>query len=153
MVEKIKDEIGRLKALAKQFANIASEDYSKGYDEGQIDAFDLILSFIEALKKKQPQGLDSQEDNLARFAMYWYGDDKRRVYLSNVFVGEGMRHKGEGTFILNAAEAIAKMAFADEILLKVKKGSFAYDWYKRHGYVDVEPDEEDKTMIWMKKEV
>ena len=64
-----------------------------------------------------------------------------------------MRHKGEGTFILNAAEAIAKMAFADEILLKVEKGSFAHKWYKRHGYVDDEPDEEDKTMIWMKKEV
>ena len=146
-IEAIKKEIERLKDWTD--ANFISNDF---YD-GAMGALLSLTSFIESLEKEQHQGLDSEEDNLARFAMYWYGDDKRRVYLSNVFVGEGMRHKGEGTFILNAAEAIAKMAFADEILLKVEKCSFAYDWYKRHGYVDVEPDEEDKTMIWMKKEV
>lgn len=129
------------------------EQEPKGYDEAYLKEKIALAKKNGSWKEEQPEGLDSEEDNLARFAMYWYGDDKRRVYLSNVFVGESMRHKGEGTFILNAAEAIAKMAFADEILLKVKKGSFAYDWYKRHGYVDDETDEEDKTMIWMKKEV
>ena len=101
---------------------------------------------------KERQGLDSQEDNLARFAMYWYGDDDS-MFLSNVFVGKDMRHHGWGNFILGVADEVANMYNADRIYLKTRKGSFAHKWYKRHGYVDDETDEEDKTMIWMKKEV
>ena len=122
------------------------------------DAFSDVLDRLDMIEQgigdieDEPQELDSEEDNLARFAMYWYGDDDS-MFLSNVFVGKDMRHHGCGNFILEVADEVANMYNADRIYLKTKKGSFAHKWYKRHGYVDDETDEEDKTMIWMKKEV
>lgn len=92
-------------------------------------------------------------ENTFRFAMYQYVDDPEIIYLSNVFVKPEYRGIGLGDGILNAADRIAKDKGTNIIFLKVKKGSSAHNWYKRHGYVDDEPDEENKTMIWMKKEV
>ena len=60
-IEKVCAEIERLKAIANQTANISTEDYSKGYDEGQIDAFNLLLSFIESLEKEQSTMPNSTE--------------------------------------------------------------------------------------------
>jgi len=92
-------------------------------------------------------------ENTFRFAMYQYDDDPDIIYLSNVFVSSEYRGIGLGDGILNAADRIAENKGAKTIFLKVKKGSFAHNWYKRHSYADDQIDEEDNTMIWMKKEV
>ena len=56
-----------------------------------------------------------------------------------------------GNAILNAADRIAKKMNADSICLKVKRDSFVYEWYKRHGYSDLCADDEDKEFMWMVK--
>ena len=61
-IEQIKAEIGRLKAIATHTSSISVEHYSKGYDEGQIDMCDLILSFIESLEKEQDVDLEKEYD-------------------------------------------------------------------------------------------
>lgn len=92
-------------------------------------------------------------DKSFRFALYKYDDDADTIYLSNVFVKKDKRGQGYGNVILNSAEKTAKKMGASIICLKVKNGSFAHQWYVRHGYTDFTNDEEDPSYIWMKKEI
>lgn len=75
-----------------------------------------------------------KEDLQARFAFYTYKDEDGVLYLSNVFVEETSRNKGFGTKILQAAEKVAETIGAISIRLKVKQGSPANNWYRKHGY-------------------
>lgn len=95
----------------------------------------------------------SSTDGSFRFAIYRYDDDSDSVYLSNVFVHEENRGKGYGNCILDAAYNVAKEMGAKTIGLKVKKGSFAHQWYSRHGYSDLTDDEENPQFVWMTKSV
>ena len=92
-------------------------------------------------------------DGSFRFAIYRYDDDFDTVYLSNVFVSEENRGKGYGNCILDATDNVAKEMGAKTIGLKVKKGSFAHQWYGRHGYSDLTDDEENPQFVWMTKSV
>lgn len=92
-------------------------------------------------------------ENTFRFAIYQYDDNPNIIYLSNIFVSPEYRRIGFGNSILNTVDKIAKNKGAKIIFLKVKKESFAHSWYKKNNYIDDQIDEEDKTMIWMKKEV
>ena len=94
----------------------------------------------------------SLEDTF-RFAIYEYNDEPGVIYLSNMFVSPESRHVGFGNTILKLVDEIAKNKGAYVIFLKVKKGSFAHNWYNRHGYIDNQVDKEDNAMIWMKKEI
>lgn len=98
------------------------------------------------------QYYSSSEDTF-RFAIYEYNDEPGVVYLSNVFVSPESRHLGFGNTILKLVDKIAKNKGSHLIFLKVKKDSFAYNWYNRHSYEEFGVDKEDNTMIWMKKEV
>ena len=95
--------------------------------------------------------ISSNPKGIFRFAIYRYDDDKKTIYLSNVFVDKEHRKEGIGNAILNAADKIAKKMNADSICLKVKRDSFVYEWYKRYGYSDLCVDDEDKEFMWMVK--
>ena len=76
------------------------------------------------------------------------------VYLANVLVRKEVRGQGYGNAILEATDKIAKEMGASAICLTVKKGSFAHQWYERHGYEylsDNEDEELDTDYVWMKK--
>lgn len=90
-------------------------------------------------------------DETFRFAIYRYDDDIDTIYLSNVFVSENNRGQGYGNVILSSTEKIANKMMASSICLKVKKGSFAHQWYKRHGYHNLTNDNKEPNYIWMKK--
>ena len=92
-------------------------------------------------------------DGTYRFAVYKYDDDDDTLYLSNVFVKEDSRRHGYGNEILASAEEYAKRFGAKVICLKVLSGSDVHRWYKRHGYEDLEKDEEERGYVWMKKEL
>ena len=89
--------------------------------------------------------------DIFRFAIYRYNDDKKIVYLSNVFVSKEHRKQGLGNSILNTADKVAKKLKANTICLKVKQNTFAHEWYGRHGYSDLSIDEEESQFIWMAK--
>ena len=90
-------------------------------------------------------------DGTYRFAVYKYDDDDETIYLSNVFVKEDSRRQGYGNEILTSAEDYAKRLNASVICLKVLSGSDVHRWYKRHGYEDLEKDEEERGYMWMRK--
>ena len=92
-------------------------------------------------------------DGTYRFAVYKYDDDDETIYLSNVFVKEDSRRQGYGNEILTSAENYAKRLNASVICLKVLSGSDVHRLYKRHGYEDLEKDEEERGYMWMKKEL
>ena len=92
-------------------------------------------------------------DGTYRFAVYKYDDDNDTIYLSNVFVKEDSRRQGYGNEILASAEEYADRLGASVICLKVLSGSDVHRWYKRHGYEDLEKDEEERGYMWMKKEL
>ena len=92
-------------------------------------------------------------DGSFRFAIYRYDDDSDTVYLSNVFVREESRGKGYGNCILDTTNNMANEMSAKMIGLKVKKGSFAHQWYSRHGYSDLTDDEENSQFVWMTKSI
>lgn len=91
------------------------------------------------------------QDKSFRFAIYKYSDDDDTYYLANVFVDESRRGEGLGDVILSTAEDIAEKANAKTMRLKAKTGSFAHNWYKRHGYTDIGADETEPSYAWMKK--
>ena len=92
-------------------------------------------------------------DGTYRFAVYKYDDDQETIYLSNVFVKEESRRQGYGNEILASAEDYARRLNASVICLKVLSGSDVHRWYKRHGYEDLEKDEEERGYMWMKKDL
>lgn len=97
--------------------------------------------------------MSSVPEDIFRFAIYRYDDDKNTVYLSNVFVDKAYRNQGLGNTILNAADKAAKKLKANAICLKVLQDSFVHDWYERNGYSDLSVDEEEPEYIWMSKSV
>lgn len=94
-------------------------------------------------------------DDTFRFAIYRYDDDADIVYLSNVFVKEDSRGQGYGNTILDIVDKVAEGMGATTVCLTVKKGSFAHEWYKRHGYEDFCDNEDEDYVghIWMKKQL
>ncbi len=93
------------------------------------------------------------KDNSFNFLLYKFNYEKDTYYLFNVFVDEKKRGMGLGNTILDMAEDIVKKANGNKIRLEVKKDSFVHDWYKRHGYKDVELDVDAPSYIWMIKDL
>lgn len=91
------------------------------------------------------------QDRSFHFAIYKYSDDNDTYYLASVFVDESRRGEGLGNVILSTAEDIAEKANVKTMRLKAKTGSFAHNWYKRYGYMDIGIDETAPSYTWMKK--
>ena len=111
-----------------------------GVFDAKIAALIDILSFIDYLEKQEQVKWDDSdmryEENelLSRFAFYTYKDGPNILYLSNVFVAESFRNKGNGSKILKSAEKVAETLGVTSIRLKVKKDSPANEWYRKNGY-------------------
>ena len=83
----------------------------------------------------------------------YHYDEKRKIFLADVIIAFEYRGKGYGNCILDATDNVAKEMGAKTIGLKVKKGSFAHQWYSRHGYSYLTDDEENPQFVWMTKSV
>ena len=89
------------------------------------------------------------KNTYCRFALYAYNDDESTIYLSNVKVKKSERGKGIGNRVLKFANKEAKKHNYSTICLKVLKISWMHSWYARHGYRDLEYDEENDDYVWM----
>jgi ribosomal protein S18 acetylase RimI-like enzyme len=83
--------------------------------------------------------------------MYWYHDDKTTIYLDTLSVDENIRQQGIGTNLQKIREDIGIILGADTSCLFVKKDTWMHQWYKRRGYIDFKPYDDDDTYLWMKK--
>ena len=72
------------------------------------------------------------------------------IVFSDVYVGEDIRGKGNGTKILKVVDTIAKKMGAKCICLKVLSNSMSENWYKNNGYCYHMSDGEYN---WLKKYV
>ena len=90
------------------------------------------------------------KNNLCRFALYVYNDDKNTMYLSNIKVKQSARGHGLGNKILEFVDKEAKKYNYNVICLKVLKLSWVHDWYTNHRYSDLCYDSENDNYIWMK---
>lgn len=90
-----------------------------------------------------------------RFALYYYDDDKNRLFLSNVDIWKEYQGKGLGNELLKKsieeAYKFSKKFGFKELFLYCKKSSFVHDWYKKFGFKDFKEYEKDSNYIWMRK--
>ena len=95
----------------------------------------------------------TDKKKISRFALYVYNDEPQNFYLSNIYVDINYRQSGHGNYILEKATEIAKKHNAENLMLKVLSNSFMHEWYTRHGFKDLIPDEEESEYIWMIKKI
>lgn len=94
------------------------------------------------------------QDNTVRFAIYFYYDDLKTIYFSNLFIDEKHRNKGYANKILEYVFAYAKQHNYTSVILNVIKNSWMEDWYKRKGFHFVIDCVDDyKGNVWLKKEI
>lgn len=90
-----------------------------------------------------------------RFALYWYDDDKTRLYLANVDIWKGFRGRGLGNELLGKAleeaRGLSKRLGFRELFLNCGKSSFAHGWYEKFGFEDFKAHERDPGRVWMVK--
>lgn len=91
------------------------------------------------------------KDNVSSGSIYWYLDDKYKVYLANIAVSKEERQKGFGNRVLNNLERIAAILEAKEIYLTTERNSIPHKWYERKNYIYVQDNEIIKDFIWLKK--
>ncbi len=82
--------------------------------------------------------------------LYWYEDDFGSCFFSGLFVNEEFRRQGNGKMLLSVLQRVAIGFGFTTIILKVKKKSFMYDWYKREGFSDYWEEPTTKSE-WMRK--
>lgn len=92
-----------------------------------------------------------EKNNFFKFALYYYDDDPKTVYLANVRVNENVRKNGYGNTILRFVFKYAKENNFENIILKVDKSSWVKSWYERNGFIDL--NDADSNYIWMQKVV
>ena len=89
-----------------------------------------------------------------KFALYRYDDDLETLYLSDIDVFKEYQGQGLGNKILEIAENTARKWNAKRIRLWCNKKSFVFDWYKRHGYEDMNIERDDTPGYeWLEKEL
>ncbi len=136
IIKKIRAEVERLKGICT--AQIEANPGQTFPFVMEMTGYDKLLSFLSDLEKECEEKPNDQWDEAegvqTRFAFYTYKDDPSVLYLSNVFVEEASRNHGFGTRILKAAEKAAEAIGATSICLRVKQGSPANAWYRKHGY-------------------
>lgn len=114
---------------------IESVIYALCEQSGSYSDEEPVLRWLKSLNRNPIEWEDCREEDLqTRFAFYTYKDEPGALYLSNLFVEEASRNAGFGTRILHAAEKVAETIGASSIRLKVKQGSPANAWYRKHGY-------------------
>lgn len=108
--------------------------------------YDAWIKYLEDMKEEP----DPFNNIISRFSIHKYDDDSDTIFLSDVYVGEDIRGKGNGTKILKVVDTIAKKMGAKCICLKVLSNSMVEDWYKNNGYCYHMSDGEYN---WLKKYV
>ena len=93
----------------------------------------------------------NSNNNSFKFALYQYDDEPDVLYLANVSVNKSHRKNGLGNNILSFVDNFANKINASAILLKVKKDSFMFEWYKRNGYKY--HSDADSSYVWMIKKM
>jgi N-acetylglutamate synthase-like GNAT family acetyltransferase len=82
---------------------------------------------------------------------YFYHDDTNIIYLDMLSIDTDIRQQGIGTKLQIIRENIGLILGANTSCLWAKKDTWMYDWYKRRGYEDYKPYEDDERYMWMKK--
>lgn len=105
----------------------------------QLDYYDNINSFLIS-------------NDSAKMNLYFYDDDSKNFYISNLKVNEKNRKKGIGNKFLKLAENIVKLFNGNSLSLWVKENFWLHDWYEKNGYKDSKKHSE-KNHIWMVKDI
>jgi len=88
-----------------------------------------------------------EESGNAYARTYWYDDDETVVFLEGLHVNKEFRRNGIASQLLDLHIQIARDNHASS-QLKVKEGTWVYEWYKRKGYKDFVKCKESND-IWM----
>lgn len=104
-----------------------------------------------------------KEDTLSlELQVTLHGCSKAEIYrhkgqsvaaIKNVEVDPDERRKGYGNELLTTLENIARALGCDYCALWADKSAWVHDWYKRKGYTDYAPYEDDDNFVWMIKSV
>lgn len=100
------------------------------------------------------QKMFANKDNTIRFALYFYYDDLKTIYFSNLFIDKKYRNKGYADKILEYIFTYAKRHKYTSIILNVIKNSWMENWYKRKGFYFIADCGDDyEGNVWLKKEL
>ena len=79
-----------------------------------------------------------------------YHNDPSCICLSDLYVQDDFRNKGEGKYLQEVRENIGISLGCDTALLSVKKNSWMFEWYERRGY-EYYMDDIDNYLFMTKK--
>ncbi len=68
--------------------------------------------------------------------------EENKAWIHNISVVDHCRRRGYGRQLMRLAERKAKLLGCEIALLRVDKGTFQEQWYRRLGYVETMPDQE-----------
>lgn len=92
-------------------------------------------------------------NGIASGRVYQYEDNTTAVCLADLNVDTKERKKGFGTEMLKILECIGIAWGAHNLFLWADKRAWMHEWYKRKGYKDYAPYEDDDNFVWMIKSV
>lgn len=84
---------------------------------------------------------------------YCYYDDNDNIYLDSLSVSSKFRNRKLGTLLQIIRETIGRTLNYKYSCLSASSGSWQYEWYKRRGYVETEPNIHLEGTVWMIKEL
>lgn len=108
---------------------------------------ELALKALTEIRSIADAQRDPDETKVSRFALYWYADEPGKVYLSNLFVPEDQRGKGEGSKTLETAIRAAVLLGAEWLYLRPASAEVVA-WYLRRGF---EPCNKDS--VWLRRRI
>lgn len=142
-LETILKEFGRRIAILRPATAAKHTDAeTREYYRGKVAAYEEANSYLKKLRDEEPD-----ETKVSRFALYWYADEPGKVYLSNLFVPEDQRGKGDGSKALKIAIRAAVNLGAEWLYLRPASAEVVA-WYMRRGF---EPC--DKDLVWMRRNI
>lgn len=142
-LETIFKEFGRRIAILRPVtADDRNDAETREYYRGKVAAYEEANSYLKKLRDEEPD-----ETKVSRFALYWYADDPGKVYLSNLFVPEDQRGKGEGSKTLKTAIRAAVLLGAEWLYLRPASAEVVA-WYMRRGF---EPCNKDS--VWLRRRI
>lgn len=97
----------------------------------------------------------TRNSNDAFCLTFQYSDDcyKNILYISRIAVADSVKQKGYGSELLKYCDELGKDLGVEKLRLSVIDDSWQHLWYKNHGYIDVELDEQNNNYIWMEKQL
>ena len=74
--------------------------------------------------------------------------EENKAWIHNISVVDHCRRRGYGRQLMKLAERKAKLLGCEMALLRVDKGTFQEQWYRRLGYVETMPDQEEVITLY-----